>query len=255
MVRYSWTICLAMFLLVGSGRYAIASSLQLFAAASTTDALQEIIPRFEVANVTVVTASSAALAQQIAAGAPADVVLLANRQWVDWLEGKDLLEPGTRVDLLTNRLVLIAPMASSITFKLGVDQDLGAALGDQRLALAETRGTPAGIYAKQALERLGLWTTVRSRAVFGQSVRVALAWVARGEAGAGIVYRSDALLSEYVRIVDEFPADTHERIVYPIAVVAGRSGARPRALQDFLQAAMATDVFRRHGFDMAVNLE
>lgn len=185
-------------------------------------------------------AGTSALARQIEQGAPADLFVSADEEWMDTLERQGLLRPGTRGDLLGNRLVLIAPKGSAAR---GL-----ADLGDGRLALADTEAVPAGKYAKAALEHLGEWPGVADRIAPAENVRAALALVERGEAPLGIVYATDAMASAKVRVVRVFPADSHPPIRYPVAILATASDPDAAALRAFLASPEAQRIFARHGF-------
>jgi len=226
----------------------------LFAAASTTDAVNEIAEAYAAAtggSIRPVMASSSTLARQIAQGAPADLFLSANVSWMDHLAGQQAIVAESRVALLSNRLVLVAPADSPLRLRLSPDLDLGALLGDGRLAVGDPAHVPAGIYARQALEALGLWAQVEGKLAQAANVRAALALVDRGEAAAGIVYETDAAISPRVRIVDAFPADATPQITYPLAIVAGHDTDAVRRAYDFLKGEQAAAIFRKHGFTRA----
>jgi molybdate transport system substrate-binding protein len=232
---------------------AVAADVTVFAAASLKEALDETGRAFTAATghkVVVAYGATSALAKQIEAGAPADVFIAADLDWMDYLDQRRLLRPGTRVNLLANALVLVAPAASTSTLKIGPGFALAAALGRDRLALANPDSVPAGKYAKAALEKLGVWTSVERRTARAENVRAALALVARGETPFGIVYRTDALADNGVRIVDTFPAGTHPDIVYPAALVAGARSPAAAALLDFLRSASVRATWIRHGFGL-----
>ena len=220
----------------------------VFAAASLTPALTEIAARLEEekgVEVHLVFASSGVLARQIANGAPADLFISANRQWMDWLVARGLID-GPPIALFGNRLVLVQPADASESIAL--DNTLPARLGDGRLAIGDPGHVPAGIYAREALETLGLWPRLEHAAVFLPNVRAAMLLVERGEAAAGIVYASDAALTDKVRVAATFPPESHAPIVYPAGIVAdGRRQAAPEFLR-YLQGPEARAVFRRHGF-------
>jgi molybdate transport system substrate-binding protein len=232
---------------------ALAETLTVLAAASTVEAVEEALGRFRAAHdqqIQASYASSSALARQIEYGAPADIFISANTRWMDYLAEQGHVAAALRRDLLTNELVWIAPddgaPAPASLDALGTQ--LGARLGAGRLAVGDPDHVPAGMYARQALETLGLWDVVRDRLAPAQNVRVALMLVARGEAPLGIVYRTDATAAAGVRIIDALPAASHAPIVYPIAVVRGHQRETVRSLFDFLTSAEAAEVFRRHGF-------
>ena len=223
----------------------------LFAAASATDAVNEIAEAYAArtgGSIRPVVAASSTLARQIAQGAPADLFLSANVKWMDHLAGQGAVLPDSQVPLLSNRLVLIAPADSPLRLRLSPDLDLAALLGDGRLALGDPNHVPAGIYARQALEALGLWDQVADKLAQASNVRAALALVDRGEAVAGIVYETDAAISPRVRIVDSFPAGVTPKIVYPLAIIAGHDRPAVRAVYDFLRSEEATLIFSKHGF-------
>jgi len=225
----------------------------VFDAASLTDVVDDLGRAFTARTQVVVKSSpaaSSALAKQIEAGAAADVFFCADLEWMDYLEHRKLLRPGSRHDVVLNRLVLIAPADSKVTLKIRPGFGLARALGDGKLATGDPDSVPIGQYAHIALEKLGVWASVSGRIVRAENVRAALAFVARGEAPLGIVYRTDALAEKRVRIVDEFPETSHPPIIYPIALTAG---ARPEAWQflDFVLSDAARPVFRRYGFQPA----
>ncbi len=233
-----------------------AATLTVFAAASLREALDDQVRQFEARSgdkVVVSYAASNALAKQIESGAPADVFLSADLEWMDFLEARQLLVPKSRVDLLRNRLVLIAPANSNATIRIGPDFPLAAALGAERLALANPDSVPAGKYAKAALQALGVWPSVENKIARTENVRAALVLVARGEAPFGIVYATDAAAEPKVRVVGTFAESAHPPIVYPIAVVAGQrpNPAAANALVAFLASPAARPTWERYGFTMA----
>ena len=231
---------------------AAADRLTVFAAASLANAMAEVAARFESATgheVAVSAAGSSALARQIQRGAPADVFVSANPGWMDLLEEEGRILPQTRIDLLRNRLVLIAHGQSAGRAEIGPDLDLAGRLGDRRLAMALVEAVPAGIYGKAALTTLGLWATVAPRVAQTDNVRAALALVATGEAPLGIVYATDAAAEDDVSVVGTFPEDAHPPIVYPAAAVSDSAAAR--AFLDWLTGPAARAVFEGHGFSMA----
>jgi len=185
-------------------------------------------------------AASSALARQAEQGAPADLFISADEEWMDDLEGKNLLRAGSRLDLLTNRIVLV-------TRKGGTVRSLEA-LGDGKLALADPEAVPAGRYAKAALESLGEWDAVAGKVVPAENVRAALALVERGEAALGIVYTTDAKASPDVEVLREFPAESHPPIRYPAAILARSDNPDAAAFLAFLSSAEARKVFTDHGF-------
>jgi molybdate transport system substrate-binding protein len=226
----------------------------VFAAASLTDVLDELGKAFTAqthVEVKSSLAASSALAKQIEAGAPADVFFSADLEWMDYLDQRKLLKPGSRRDVVLNRLVLIAPADSKVSVKIAPGFDLLKALGsDGKLATGDPDSVPVGKYAHAALEKLGVWDRVSSRIVRAENVRAALAFVARGEAPLGIVYRTDALAEKRVRIVDEFPADSHPAVVYPIALTTHAS-PQAQKFEDFVSGDAAKAIFKKFGFTPA----
>jgi molybdate transport system substrate-binding protein len=230
---------------------AATANLTVFAAASLKEALDEQAWQFEARTgdrVVVSYAASNALARQIEAGAPADLFISADLDWMDFLDQRKLLAPGTRVTLLGNTLVLIAPATSNVTLKIGAGFGLASALGGGRLAMANPDSVPAGRYGRSALEALGVWSSVETRIARTENVRAALALVARGEAPLGIVYRTDALAEKGVRVVDTFPASTHPPILYPAAVVATGQAPAARSLLDYLHSPAVASIWEKYGF-------
>ena len=240
---------LAALLILGAGP--ARSAVLLFAAASTTTAIAAVMDVFARRGLGAVRASfagSSALAQQIANGAPADIFVSANRQWMDFLSRQKAIVATSRVDLLGNRLVLVVPDAAPPTSHAASAFPLARALGDGRLAIGDPDHVPAGIYARQALINLRVWDTVADRLAPMADVRAALALVERGEAAAGIVYATDARVALGVRVVGLLPADSHPPIVYPAAIIAGRDRPPVRRFLEFLTSPLAAAIFNRHGF-------
>jgi molybdate transport system substrate-binding protein len=225
----------------------------VFGAASLTDVLDELGRAFTTQSQVPVKSSLAAssvLAKQIEAGAPADVFFSADLDWMDYLQQRNLLRPGSRHDVVRNRLVLIAPADSKISVKIAPGFDLLQALGDGKLATGDPDSVPVGKYAHTALEKLGVWDRVSGRIVRAENVRSALAFVARGEAPLGIVYRTDALAEKRVRIVDVFPEDTHPPVTYPIALTI-RASPEAQRFEDFVISDAARPIFLKYGFQPA----
>ena len=229
------------------------AKITVFAAASTTNAINDIITLFtgeKNGQVAVSFASSSTLAKQINQGAPADVYLSANPKWMDFLEKNHMIEPGTRFDLLGNRLVLIAPLESSMAITIAPGFDLAGLLGQEKLAMGDPDHVPAGIYGKQALTFLGVWSKVVSNVARSKDVRAALMLVERGEAPLGVVYATDAAISKKVKIVGLFPENTHPAITYPVALVAGKATPGTRAFLEFLKTKEAGAIFEKYGFSL-----
>ena len=223
----------------------------VFAAASLREALDAVAAAWVAQGgrrPVLAYAGTAALARQIEQGAPVDLLVAADAAWMDHLERRGLLRPGSRAIVAGNRLVLIAPAAASVpALRLEPGVALAPALGEGRLALADVASVPAGRYAKAALESLGVWGTVAGRVAMAQNVRVALALVARGEAPLGIVYASDARAEPKVRVVDTFAAGLHPPIVYPLALTASSTSPDAAALAAFLRSPAAAAIFVAHG--------
>lgn len=228
-----------------------ADSATVFAAASMTNAMQEVEERFEAASghdLVVSLAGSSALARQIQLGAPADVFISANPGWMDTLESEGLIEKGTRFDLLSNAIVLIAHGSDAAPLEIGPGMDMAGLLDGGRLAMAMVDAVPAGIYGKAALTSLGLWDDIARDVAQADNVRAALALVATGEAPYGIVYATDAAASDNVTVVATFPAESHPPIVYSAAAVAGRESVAGAAFLEFLRGPEARAAFERQGF-------
>jgi molybdate transport system substrate-binding protein len=228
--------------------------LVIFAAASLTDALNEIGNAYTKESKIPVKfsfAASSALARQIESGAPAAVFLSADTEWMDYLQSRDLIELDTRENVVGNRLVLIAPAASTIRLQIVARMPIAQAMNGGRLATGDPDGVPVGKYAQAALMSLGIWNEVADRLVRADNVRSALAFVARGEAPLGIVYRTDARAEKKVRIVDTFPASSHPPIVYPAAAVKG-ADASARSFVQFLKGDAAQSLFKKYGFESVI---
>lgn len=230
---------------------ASAQTVTVFAAASLTDALNAIGAKFtETTKIPVrfSFAASSALAKQIEQGAPADLFASADLDWMDYLATRNLTDPASRIDLLGNDLVLIAPKdAAAASVPLTVE-GLKAALAGGKLATGSVDSVPVGRYAKIALTKLGLWQTVEPSLAQADSVRAALALVARGEAPLGIVYGTDANADPRVKVVATFPADSHPPVVYPFALTKTASGDAPAKFLAFLKGPEAAAVFAGMGF-------
>jgi molybdate transport system substrate-binding protein len=235
---------------IGGVTSASQPSLVVFAASSLTDVLQELSSTYKRntgQTVKLSFAASSALARQIEAGSPADVFLPADTVWMDYLEERNLIAAGSRRNLLGNRLVLIAPAASKIALDIAPGFAIAAALGDGRLVMGDPAAVPAGRYARRALISLGVWNSVAKRIVPADSVRSVLALIARGEAPLGIVYETDALGQESVRVVGVFPEASHPKIVYPVALtLTARAGSARFA--NFLGSQQGREIFARYGF-------
>jgi len=229
---------------------ALAADITMFAAASLADAVKEIASDYQAQSgktVAVSFAASSALARQIEASGGADIFMSADLDWMDYLDKKGLIAPGSRANLLRNRLVLVAPKDSTAQIAIAPHFDLMGALKDGRLAIANPDTVPAGKYGKTALTTLGVWDSVAPHLANAEDVRVALAYVARGEAPLGIVYETDAKAEPNVKIVGVFPENSHPPILYPAALIKdAKPDARP--FLAYLSSAKAKAVFEKDGF-------
>lgn len=233
--------------------FAAAANVTVFAAASLKEALDDQAKQFEATTgnkVVVSYAASNTLARQIESGAPADVFISADLDWMDYLDRRHLLAPDTRYNLLRNSIVLIAPASSISTLKIAPDFGLASALGSEKLAMANPDSVPAGKYGKDALESLGVWSSVEKQVARAENVRAALALVSRGEVPFGIVYRTDAVADKGVRVVDTFPPSSHPPIIYPVALVATSKSSAAKELLDFLRSPSARPVWEKYGFGL-----
>ncbi len=231
---------LALLLFCGAAQ---ADTVTVFAASSVQTALDQVVAGYEAASgheVVVAYGGSAALAQQIVAGAPADIFISAAPEWMDVVEGAGLIRAGTRRDLLGNSLVLVGTAG-----RVAKGFDVVALLGEGKLAMGLVDAVPAGQYGKQALSALGVWRQVEPQVVQVENVRQALALVARGEAALGVVYGSDAVAEARVQVLGVFPEASHAPIVYPVAVMA-QAGPEAEGFMAALRAARA--VFEAQGF-------
>lgn len=255
-LRPRWAVLAAIFALGPAadleGLNAEAADVLVFAAASTAPALDAAIEAYgEGAHIVASYAASSALARQIEHGAPADVFLSANTAWMDYLEDRGLIQPETRCAMLGNRLVLIAPAGSPLLLeRVSSGTDLKAILSGGRLAIGDPAHVPAGIYARQALETLGLWSGVSDQLAPTADVRRALTLVARGETPLGIVYASDAAGRRDVRVLAPIPAASHPPISYAVALLSGRNNPEAKAFLAYLTSAAANATFRAHGFEV-----
>lgn len=230
----------------------VQDTLTVFAAASLRNALDEADQAFTKATGVKVTASyaaSSALAKQIAQGAPADIYVSANIKWMDYLQEQKLIRDDTRVNLLGNALVLIAPRNSKLDrVTIGKGFDIAKLAGQGRIAVANTRAVPAGLYTKAALQSLGGWQAAEPKLAQAENVRATLAYVARGETPLGVVYATDAQVEPKVKIVGVFPTESHPAITYPMAALKdAKSKAVGRYLQ-FLRTPAAKAIFEKYGF-------
>ncbi|SRR5579885_528409 len=224
----------------------------VFAAASLKNALDEAAQTWAKKSgieVKLSYAASSALAKQIEAGAPADIFISADLDWMDYAETKKLLRAGTRINLLGNSIVLIANKDwNKGGVKISANFPLAELLSGGRLAMADTAAVPAGKYGKEALEKLGVWNSVSGKLAQAENVRAALVLVGRGEAPLGIVYKTDAAAEPNVKIVGTFPDDSHKTIVYPAAMIDASKNAKAGEFLQYLAGPEAKAIFERHGF-------
>ena len=223
----------------------------VFAAASLKNALDAVNAQWqkETGKKAIISyAASSALAKQIEQGAPAQMFISADLDWMDYLAGKNLIKPDTRSNLLGNRIVLIAPKDKAQPVEIKAGFDLAKMLGDGRLSMANVDSVPAGKYGKAALEKLGVWASVANKIAQAENVRAALLLVSRGETPAGIVYQTDAAADPNVTIIGTFPEDTHPPIIYPIALTASASHPDSAAFLAYVKSAKAKPMFEAQGF-------
>jgi len=227
------------------------SPITVFAAASLKNALDEASAAYAKDSSTppakISYAASSVLAKQIEQGAPADLFISADTDWMDYLAGKSLLKAGTRKDLFTNHLALVAPKESAAKLDIEPGFPLAAALGAGRLAMAGP-DVPAGRYGQQSLTALGVWDSVKDKTARGENVRATLQFVARGEAPLGIVYDTDALSEPAVKIVGLFPETSHPKIIYPAALVAASTAPGAAPFLAWLHSAKGEAIFKKYGF-------
>ncbi len=248
-IRYFAFVGMGLALLAGPP--AAADNLTVFAAASLKNALDDIAAKWKDSGAGTVGASyasSSTLAKQIEQGAPADVFISADTQWMDYVNKKSLVE--TPHDLLGNRLVLISAKDNPLTLEIKPGLKLAEVLGDGRLAVGDPSNVPAGIYAKEALTKLKIWDSVQPKLAPAADVRAALTLVSRGEAPLGIVYETDAKVDPKVRTVAVFPEDSHKPIVYPVAVVKTSRNPDAAKFVAFLSGPAAKEIFVKYGFDV-----
>lgn len=224
----------------------------VFAAASLKNALDDAIAAYDRAGGGKVVASyaaSSALAKQIDSGANADLFISADLDWMNDVEKRDLIDKATRKNFLGNKIVLIAPNAAhAAKVHITPGFDLKGLLKDERLAMANPDAVPAGKYGKAALEKLGVWNSVKDKVASAENVRGALLFVDRGETPYGIVYATDAAADKKVDVVGEFPADTHPPIIYPIALTAASQNPEAKKFLGFLESRAARPAFEKQGF-------
>jgi molybdate transport system substrate-binding protein len=245
----------AMLCLVGCGAVEDARKpLVVLAASSLQEALEAEAQAWAAPDhphPTLAFAASSALARQVESGAPADLFLSADEAWMNTVEKAGALKAGTRRDLLTNSIVLIAPASSNAAIDLANAATLDAAIGQGKLAMADPDAVPAGKYGRAALQHLGLWDKLANQVVRAENVRAALALVESGEAPLGIVYATDAAASAKVRVVTTFPAGSYLPIRYPVAVLATSRNPQAASFEQFLESDRGRAIFARYGFGTA----
>ncbi|MFY9602564.1 MAG: molybdate ABC transporter substrate-binding protein [Pseudolabrys sp.] len=228
----------------------------VFAAASLKNALDDTNTAFTKATGVKVVSSyeaSSALARQIEQGAPADVFISADLRWMDYVTERKLIKPDTRMNLLGNKLVLIAPADSKlghVTIEQGFD--LARLAGDRRIAVADVKAVPAGLYAKAALDKLGAWSAAEPKLAQAENVRATLAFVARGETPVGIVYETDAKVEPKVKIVGTFPDSAYPPVTYPVAETADTKNPGAAQYLNFLRTPAAKAIFEKYGFSYLI---
>ncbi|MGR0306124.1 molybdate ABC transporter substrate-binding protein [Acinetobacter beijerinckii] len=245
--RYALAICVGLF---SHTQASAVDKVTVYAAASLTNAINELDVIYEQKNKVQIQTSyagSSTLAKQIEAGAPADIFISADVQWMDYLQKKQLVSANDRVNLLGNRLVVIAPKARPIKLKIDKSFDF-TRVAQGKWCTGNTKSVPVGKYAKQVLNSIGWWDKVSTRLVETEDVRAALNFVARGECQLGIVYATDAAISKNVVIVGTFPENTHQPIIYPIGLV--KKNTESMKFYKFLQSSQATKVFKKYGFSV-----
>jgi molybdate transport system substrate-binding protein len=223
----------------------------VFAAASLKNALDDIAGQWqrETGKKAVISyAASNTLIKQIEQAAPADIFISADLDWMDYGQQKNLIKPDSRFSLLGNRLVLIAPKDSSVSATIQPGFDLATLLKGGRLAMGNVDAVPAGKYGKAALEKLGVWDSVKDKIAQAESVRAALLFVSRGEAPLGIVYQTDAAADPGVKIVGIFPENTHPPIIYPVALTKVSTNPDAQTFLNYLRSPAARAAFERQGF-------
>lgn len=234
-----------------AGHAVAAETITVFAAASLTNALQDIAQQYQQGkDVKVVSsfASSSTLARQIEQGAPADLFISADQQWMDYAAQKKTLDDASRITLLGNDLVLVAADAKAQQVTINKTTNWKSLLKGQRLSVGDPDHVPAGIYAKEALQKLGAWSELEPVLARGNSVRAALALVERNETPYGIVYGSDAIASKKVTVAGVFPTDSHKPVEYPMAMLKDHNSASVTAFYNYLKGPDAAAVFKRYGF-------
>lgn len=230
-----------------------AEKVTVFAAASLKNALDAVSQSWAAdtqKQATISYAASSALAKQIEEGAPADVFISADLDWMNKLSEAGLMADGSIVKLLGNEIVLVVPAGSKAEIKIEKNFDIAGLIGGSKLAMADVKAVPAGKYGKAALQALGVWTAVEGKVAMAENVRAALKLVAAAEAAAGIVYLTDAKAETAVKVIGTFPADSHPEIVYPVGLVAASQNPDAADFVKYLQSPKAREIFKQQGFTL-----
>ena len=250
--NFTWLVCAAS--VVASQYTYAAEQVTIFAASSLTNAVTELSEHYQTqtgVDSRLSFASSSALARQISQGAPADIYISANVKWMDYLQTQQVIENDSRKPLLKNSLVVVAPLSYPKEIVTpSASWDVAKDLMDTRMAVGDPNHVPAGRYAKQALENLGVWDAAKPYLARANNVRSALVLVERGESNLGIVYKTDAKISSKVKIVAELPESSHTPIRYPMAIVKGKAIPEVQGYYAFLQSEEAKAVFEKYGFEV-----
>jgi molybdate transport system substrate-binding protein len=256
MVRLEIRLALAAIAFIANISIASASDkLTVFAAASLKNAIDAVNAQWIAdtqKEAAVSYAASSALAKQIEEGAPADVFISADLDWMKKLSDAKVIREGSEVQLLGNDIVLIAPKDSTLDIKIEKGFDLAEALGDGKLAMGDIKAVPAGKYGKAALEELDAWQAIERKVAMAENVRAALKLVATGEAALGIVYATDAKAEPGVKVLGTFPAGSHPKIIYPVGIIAESKNPDAAAYVNYLQGTKAQAIFVDQGFTVLV---
>lgn len=246
-------------LLATTGLFAHADNVTIFAAASLQNAIDEVKVAYDATGnkdtIDALYDSSSNLARQIEQGAPVDIFISANQSWMDYLQEKSLIDNSTRTNIVKNELALITYKDNVADYKVDFPSPefWAEALANTRIALGDPDHVPAGLYAKESFEKLGVWNTVEPKVAPAQNVRAALMLVEVKEADLGVVYSSDASISEKVKTVTVFPEDLHAPIEYPIAIMKDKSSAPVNGFYDYLLSPESAAIFKKYGFAVPSN--
>lgn len=254
-VLLAGAVATAALVLTGTAPTLAADSVKVFAAASLKNALDAVATSWKSdmqKDAVMSYAASSALAKQIQEGAPADVFISADMDWMNKLSESNTVDGKSVIKLLGNDIVLVVPADSKADAKIDKGFDLAGLLGDGKLAMGDVKAVPAGKYGKAALETLGVWASVESKVAMAENVRAALKLVATGEAAAGIVYTTDAHAEKGVKVIGTFPAESHPDIVYPVGLVSTSKNPDAKAFVEYLQGAKAQAIFKGEGFTVPI---